>query len=114
MSLRLRNGDYIPDGAGDFKKAEGTEALLEEAMFRLTARRGGFAPWPELGSRLYLLHREKPEARNGAARSYAQEALTDMGIQVTGAETKDSGEGILVTLELRVQGNERTMEVTIR
>ena len=40
MGLSLRNGDYVPDGTGGLRRTEGREALLEQVLFRLTARRG--------------------------------------------------------------------------
>lgn len=42
MGLSLRNGDYVPDGTGGLRRTEGREALLEQVLFRLTARRGTF------------------------------------------------------------------------
>ena len=30
MGLSLRNGDYVPDGTGGLRRAEGREALLGE------------------------------------------------------------------------------------
>ena len=51
MGLSLRNGDYVPDGTGGLRRTEGREALLEQVLFRLTARRGTFPFLPELGSR---------------------------------------------------------------
>ena len=58
MEAKLCNGDYIADGLGGVERCAGADALLERVLFRLTARRGQFAPLPELGSRLYLLGRE--------------------------------------------------------
>ena len=53
MGLSLRNGDYVPDGTGGLRRTEGREALLEQVLFRLTARRGTFPFLPELGDLLY-------------------------------------------------------------
>ena len=30
MALMLRDGDYVPDGAGGLRTVEGAEALLQE------------------------------------------------------------------------------------
>ena len=35
MELKIRNGDYIADGIGGERRADGAEALLERALFRL-------------------------------------------------------------------------------
>ena len=42
MELKIRNGDYIADGIGGERRADGAEALLERALFRLSVRRGSF------------------------------------------------------------------------
>lgn len=38
MELKIRNGDYIADGIGGERRADGAEALLERALFRLSVR----------------------------------------------------------------------------
>ena len=57
------NGDYVPDGAGGFLRAEGTDELLQRVLWKLSIPRGSFPFLPDLGSRLHLLAREKPSAR---------------------------------------------------
>ena len=76
MELKIRNGDYIADGIGGKRRADGAEALLERALFRLSVRRGSFPFLPELGSELYRLGHEKPSARAAAAKLYTAAALT--------------------------------------
>lgn len=112
MSLILRERDYVPDGAGGFQRASGTEQILEEAMFLLTARRGGFSELPEVGSRLYLLHREKPSARETMARAYAQEALASVGITVTAATVQET-EVLQVEIEMRYKEQTLCLEVAV-
>ena len=63
MELKIRNGDYIADGIGGERRADGAEALLERALFRLSVQRGSFPFLPELGSELYRLGHEKPSAQ---------------------------------------------------
>ena len=77
MELKIRNGDYIADGIGGERRADGAEALLERALFRLSVRRGSFPFLPELGSELYRLGHEKPSARAAAAKLYAAAALAE-------------------------------------
>ena len=67
MELQIQNGDYVPDGLGGFRRLTGGEALLQRVLFRLVPRRGAFPFMPELGSRLYLVLREKPAARQALA-----------------------------------------------
>ena len=57
MELKIRNGDYIADGIGGERRADGAEALLERALFRLSVRRGSFPFLPELGSELGMRSR---------------------------------------------------------
>ena len=77
MAMKLTDGDYIHDGCGGFETVTGLQEILKRLLFKLTARRGGFSPMPELGSRLYLLDREKPSARLSAARQYIMQAISD-------------------------------------
>ena len=77
MSLLLRNGDYEPDECGGFLRAAGADELLERVLFRLQARRGGFALLPNLGSRLYALSGEKAARRAALAKQYVEEALAE-------------------------------------
>lgn len=77
MELKIRNGDYIADGIGGERRADGAEALLERALFRLSVRRGSFPFLPELGSELYRLGHEKPSARAAAAKLYTAAALAE-------------------------------------
>lgn len=112
MSLKLREGDYVPDGAGGFQKASGTEDILEQAMFQLTARRGAFSLMPEVGSRLYTLYREKPSVRKTLAIRYAGEALEPLGVTVKDAVVTEE-DPMLVELELSYEGNEMDLEVAV-
>ena len=53
MERMLRDGDYVPDGAGGLETAEGAEEVLARVLFRLTARRGARPLLPGLGRRLH-------------------------------------------------------------
>ena len=55
---KLKDGDFVPDGTGDFCRLEGSEAVLQRVLFKLTARRGSFPFLPELGSQLHRLGQE--------------------------------------------------------
>lgn len=113
MHLKMRNRDYVADGTGGFSRTEGNGLLLEQALFLLSARKGGFALLPELGSRLYLLPSEKPSARAAVARTYAQEALEPLGLTITGVSVAQ-GDAIEVTLEVSGQGGNSVLEVTVQ
>ena len=93
MELRLRNGDYVPDGVGGLLRAEGREALLQRVLFKLTARRGAFPFLPELGSRLHQLGKVPPAQRQAAAAQYAAEALEGEALSVESAALARGAEG---------------------
>ena len=110
MELMLRGGDYVPDGKGGFLRAEGSDGLLQRVLWKLTVRRGSFPLLPGLGSRLYLLSREKPGARESLARQYAAEALAgeDLNIQ----DVALTGDALRV--DLLWQGEPLSAEVVLR
>lgn len=99
MELKIKDRDYVADGAGGLVRVSGWDELLERVLFKLSVRRGSFALAPELGSKLHLLWREKGESRATAAKQYVAEALADeKGLSVTGMELAEKN-GFL---ELRV------------
>lgn len=102
MALKILDGDYVPDGAGAFVSLVGAEALLGRVLFKLTARRGSFPLLPEVGSRLYLLLREKPGARQAMGEIYAAEALAEEeGLTVTEAVWDEGSHTLRVFLRWR-------------
>jgi phage gp46-like protein len=116
----MRDGDYVPDGAGGFYSADVRQELLGRALFQLTARRGAFPLVPEVGSRLYQLTRVSPAARTGRAKEFAEEALRvlpnlsvtdalwDEGAKSLGLCLAYQGEELNLQLSLRGTGGERT------
>ena len=54
MELKIRDRDYVADGAGGLVRVSGWDELLERVLFKLSVRRGSFALAPELGSKLHL------------------------------------------------------------
>ena len=111
MSLLLKNRDYTSDGRGSVASVSGGEALLNEVLFRLSARRGAFPLMPELGSRLYLLRSEKPSAWGALAGQYAAEALSDLDVTVTGAGVTAEGDRLHIRVDLTWQGETLTVEL---
>ena len=110
MAAILENGDYVADGKGFLQKDD----ILCEALFRLGCRRGSFPLMPEMGSRLYLLSREKPSARNMAARQYAVEALEGLNAEVEDATVLMGADGTAqVTVMLRYEGETLSLEVKV-
>ena len=114
MEAKLCNGDYIADGLGGVERCAGADALLERVLFRLTARRGQFAPLPELGSRLYLLGREPVPQRLSAARQYVAEALAREDVTVSDVELEPAGDGrARLTVSLTSRGEPLSVTVTV-
>lgn len=59
MELKIKDRDYVSDGAGALVRASGREELLERVLYKLSVRRGSFPLAPELGSELHLLWRRR-------------------------------------------------------
>ena len=113
MELKIRNGDYIADGIGGERRADGAEALLERALFRLSVRRGSFPFLPELGSGL---GHEKPSARAAAAKLYTAAALAEeTALTVEDVELTERGGGVMaLRVLLTADGESAALEMTVR
>ena len=109
MELKIRNGDYIADGIGGERRADGAEALLERALFRLSVRRGSFPFLPELGH-------EKPSARAAAAKLYTAAALAEeTALTVEDVELTERGDGVMaLRVLLTADGESAALEMTVR
>ena len=95
---RLRDGDYVPDGAGGLKENDGAEEVLARVLFRLTARRGAMPFLPGLGSRLHEVIREKPGARQTLCARYVAQALEEeTDLNVTDVVWQETEEGAAVS-----------------
>jgi len=117
MELKLKNGDYVPDGVGGLRRVEGREELLQRVLFKLTAHRGMFPFQEDLGSHLWQLGRLSVSQRQSAAVQYVAEALSgEQGLSVESVELLPpengvaalkvilsyAGEELAVTLDIRV------------
>lgn len=114
MERMLRDGDYVPDGAGGLETAEGAEEVLARVLFRLTARRGAMPFLPGLGSRLHEVIREKPGARQTLCARYVAQALEEeTDLSVTDVVWKDTERGAEVTVELNWKGQPLTVTAVV-
>ena len=112
MELMVRDGDYVSNETGGYRRAEGSDELLQRVLFRLCARRGAFPLLPELGSELYRLGQEKAAGRLSAARQYVAQALAEEPVAVDSVELSPAGQGRMdVTVRLSAQGE--TLQVTL-
>ncbi len=109
MELMVRDGDYIHDEAGRFRRAEGGDELLQRVLWKLSIPRGSFPLLPELGSQLYQLGRCKPAQRQALARQYVAQALeNEENLRVE--QVSLGGDGAL-TVTLTWQGEAVTVTV---
>lgn len=114
MEWKLIQGDYVPDGTGGLTALSGGEEVLARTLYRLTARRGALPFLPELGSRLYLLRRERPSARQALAAQYVAEALREEpDLSVRSVELVQDGEAGLLTVFLDWQGETLTAQLLV-
>ena len=115
MELELKNGDYIADGMGGLRRVQGREALLQRALFRLTARRGTFPFWESLGSRLWALGWTPGPERQAAACQYVTEALAEEPVTVEDVTLEEGRDGTaFVTARLRYEGEDLPVTVEVR
>jgi len=114
LDLKLVKGDYLVEG-GRVQAAAGAQAALQRVQLALATRQGSFLAKPTFGSRLHLLLREKPSAREALAFALVQEALAEernlLLEQVTLGE-RDDGVAVL-TAFLRWQGEALTVAQVI-
>ena len=113
MEMKLRDGEYVPDGNGGYERAKGYEELLERALFRLSARRGGFAPMPEVGSRLYTLIKLKRSEREMAAKQFAAEALYGLDLGIGDVNVSETDDGLNVRFWLYSGDNGAYADITL-
>lgn len=102
--LQMTHGDFIPSGVGDFRRLEGSQALVQRVLFKLAARRGAFPFLPKLGSQLYTLSREKQSARQILCAQYVRQALEDEDVTVTDVVYREEQERAWVTVYMTWQG----------
>ncbi len=113
MALILRNGDYVPDGKGGFRSAQGAEEVLERVLWKLGVKRGSFPFLPALGSRLHLLARAPAGEREALAGQYVAEALADEEVTVRETVLTQEGDRARLTVRMDWQGEALTATVEV-
>jgi len=109
--LQMTNGDFVPNGMGDFCRLEGSEALIQRVLFKLTAKRGALPFLPQLGSQLHTLTKEKRSVRQTLCTRYVCQALEDEAVRVTGVTYSEQGAVAQVKVDLEWQGE--PLEVSV-
>ncbi len=114
MERRIKDGDYVPDGAGGLENLSGAEEVLARVLYRLTARRGELPFLPGLGSRLHRVLRERPSARKALCAQYVAEALEEEAdLAVTGVELAEEGAEGRLTVRLDWRGEPLSVTVAL-
>ncbi len=114
MELLLDNGDYVRNEYGGFKTVEGADELLGRILYKLTVKRGAFPLIPELGSRLYMLPREKKSARKSAAFAYIEEAVADEEeVKLENVEITENEEKLFITANFIYNGENLQIKLEV-
>ena len=104
MELKIRDGDYCPDGLGGMERLSDAEAVLQRVLYRLTARKGSFPLLPKLGSDLHRLLREKPSTRQAMAEQYVHAALAEESVKVQTVVLEQQTHHLWLVVEVLWQG----------
>lgn len=112
MDTLLTNGDYALDERGFPARVSGIEELAQQAVLRLTTKRGAFALDAALGSELYRLRGRDISA--AAERCVAQALVPVAGLAVESISCEALGEGgARLDIRLSASGGE-TVVIPVR
>lgn len=108
MTELIENGDYVRcENRRGLKKTEYIDALIQDIVLVLTAKRGKFYPDKNFGSRLYKI---ADEPRAEYALNYARQAVSSIdGVYIKSADV--SADQIVFTLT--VNDEERQVSINI-
>lgn len=114
MELKLSRGRYVSTDKGTLDHVSGTDETIQRILCRLSARRGGFYPMPDFGSRLHTLCSMKSSARAAAARQFVHEALAAENVEILSVDCMDGQDGqCLVSVELSLDGSETNLTLRV-
>jgi len=113
MELKLSGGDYAVT-EGRIETVSGAEEILQRVLMKLAARRGGFAPLPNFGSRLHLLPGVRKSERAALCEAYIAEALADEPeVAISSVGVSEAGGEIRIALALRCRGGELDLSLSV-
>lgn len=115
MDTLLVGGDHCTDSRGLPRTVEGVEERIQQALIRLSIRRGSLSGEPRLGSELHKLTGSPSDALDRLALSYVQEALapmTDLAVRGVVVE-KSSRDTLAVEVTVGYRGREYQLEVEV-
>ena len=112
----LLSGDHGVDGRGIPVRLEGVRELIQRALLRLSVPKGSLACSPDFGSELRLLASCPAGARDRAAMSYVQEALSPIReIRVDSVACRPANTDTLRVETVLIIGEKQfTLEVDVR
>lgn len=113
MELKVTGGNYSAAEKGGLCTVSGQEETIQRIMMRLGARRGGFLPMPDFGSRLHSLLGMKAGDRAAAARQFVHEALEDEDALITGVQCDLEGDGLTVEVWLDISGQDAQVKIRV-
>jgi len=114
LELEVINGNYRLCDRGDLATVEGQQETIQRIMMRLQARRGGFYPMPDFGSRLYTLLGMKAGDRHGAARQFVYEALEKENCRILQVQCSEpDADSLLVKVWLDISGQQVELSMRI-
>ena len=114
MELKLDGGKYAAGKYSDLLRVTGDEENAQRIAMKLTARRGGFAPMPDYGSRLYTLTGLRAADRQTAARQYIAEALEgETGTELSAISISEAEGELELRLTFAVGGEEINVETVL-
>lgn len=113
MELKIIGGDYAVS-EGRLCSVSGADEILQRVLMKLTAKRGGFPPMPDFGSRLYLLPGVKKTERAALCEAFIAEALTgEQEVAVSSVSLSEVGDEIRIALSLRYKGGDLDVALSL-
>lgn len=108
MDTWLYRGDHKRDQRGFPQKVWGAAEKIQQAMIRLSVKKGDFALDKELGSKLYTLVQVPKEQREELALEYAREAVLPINdVEVVSVVCKDTDvEQIVLEIVIEYNGKD--------
>lgn len=110
--IKLENGDYALDNSGNILEVSGVEEIINRALIRLKAKKGGFPLDLSLGSELYLS--DINSASYESLFGIVSEALAPISeIEVTDIEKHidKENERLYLTIYMKISGTDAIIEL---
>lgn len=115
MDTLIKDGDFCLDGRGRPVVLEGVDELVQQALLRLTTKKGAFALDTTLGSELYRLRGCGRERMAALAQGYVEQALLPInGLSVEGVQCAFTPEGgVKLDVYLKANGAQSLVSLAV-